>query len=403
MSAVQARGDDPPEPPAVQARGDDPPEPPAVQARGDDPPEPPAVQARGDDPPEPPVSEVAITEDVWGAPFEELARRRSVSRQPQAWQDRDELLALAARARALVVRNRTIVDEALLAGCPRLRIVARAGVGLDNIDVEAADRAGVVVTAPLGANAVSVAEHTVGLALALCRQTVTLDASCRAGNWSRIPGRELHGGRWGLLGAGATARACGRLATAFGMRVLAYDPYIDPAHPGLAAAGIELAPLDEVAAASDVLSCHLPATPQTRHLVGAAVLARMPAGALLVSAGRGEVIDEDALADALESGALGGAALDVRAQEPPARGRLEALGNVIFTPHIAGITTQSQQRILQVLADDIETVLSGGRAASSVGRCAEAGREPGAEERAGDEQAAGQPAARQQAAGQALP
>lgn len=320
----------------------------------------------------PETADVAVTEDVWGAPFEALAGRWSVIRRPGAWQDRDELVAVASRARALVVRNRTTVDEELLARCPRLCIVARAGVGLDNIDVEAADRAGVVVTAPLGANAVSVAEHTLGLALALSRQTVVLDAECRAGDWARKPGRELNGGQWGLLGAGATARACGRLATALGLRVVAYDPYIDPAHPGLAGAGIELAPLDDVAGGSDVLSCHLPATPQTRHLVGRDLLGRMPAGALLVSVGRGEVIDEAALADALESRALGGAALDVREQEPPARGRLESLRNVILTPHVAGITAQSQRRITQVLAADIETVLSGGRAASSVGRCAQA-------------------------------
>lgn len=351
---------------------------------------------------EPDAAEVAITEDVWGEPFADLARRRSVARRTGAWQDRDELIAVTGRARALVVRNRTVVDEALLARCSRLCIVARAGVGLDNIDVDAADRAGVVVTAPLGANAVSVAEHTLGLALALCRQTITLDASCRAGNWTRIPGRELRGGRWGLLGAGATARACGRLATALGMRVLAYDPYIDPAHPGLAAAGIELAALDEVVASSDVLSCHLPATPQTRHLVDRALLARMPSGALLVSVGRGEVIDEDALADALESGALGGAALDVRAQEPPVLGRLEARGNVIFTPHIAGITTQSQQLIMQTLADDIEAVLSGGRAVSNVGRCAQARPEPTLQEQSGDGQG-GQPSGRQPAAGQVSP
>jgi len=317
-------------------------------------------------------ADVGITEDVWGPPLEELAGRRPVLHRPGAWQDRDEVLAVAARVRALVVRNRTIVDEPLLARCPGLCIVARAGVGLDNIDVEAADRAGVVVTAPLGANAVSVAEHTVGLALALCRETVTLDAACRAGNWNRNPGRELRGRRWGLLGAGATARACGELVTALGMRVLAYDPYIDPRHPGLAAAGVTLASLDEVAAGSDVLSCHLPATQQTRNLVGRALIARMRPGALFVSVGRGEVVDEDALADALESGALGGAALDVRAQEPPVRGRLEALGNVIVTPHIAGITAESQQRILRVLADDIEAVLNGGHASSGVGRWAQA-------------------------------
>jgi D-3-phosphoglycerate dehydrogenase / 2-oxoglutarate reductase len=315
------------------------------------------------------TAEVAIAEGVWGPPLEELARRWTVIRLPAAGDDHEELAAAARRARALVVRNRTVVDEALLTQCPRLRIVGRAGVGLDNIDVAAADRAGVVVTAPLGANAVSVAEHTVGLALALSRRTVALDADCRAGNWTRTPGQELSGGTWGLLGAGATARACGRLATALGMRALAYDPYIDPAHPGLAEAGIELAALHEVAAASDVLSCHVPATGETIRLVGRDLLARMRPGALFINVGRGEVVDEDALADAIESGSLGGAALDVRAAEPPARGRIERLANVILTPHIAGITAQSQLRILRVLADDIEAVLGGGHAAFSVGQC----------------------------------
>jgi D-3-phosphoglycerate dehydrogenase/(S)-sulfolactate dehydrogenase len=325
-------------------------------------------------PEQPDAVDVAVAEGVWGPPLEELARRRTVIRLPAVTGDSEELIATATRALALVVRNRTVVDEALLSRCPRLRIVGRAGVGLDNIDIPAADRAGVVVTAPLGANAVSVGEHAVGLALALSRRTVALDADCRAGNWSRTPGRELSGGTWGLLGAGATARACGRLASALGLRVLAYDPYIDPGHPGLAAAGIELAALAEVAAASDVISCHLPATAQTAKLVGRGLLAQLRPGALFINVGRGEVVDEDALADALESGSLGGAALDVRAAEPPVRGRIERLANVVLTPHIAGITTQSQQRILQVLADDIEAVLSGGAAASYVGRHQGTGR-----------------------------
>lgn len=317
----------------------------------------------------PGIVDVAVLEDVWGPPLEELASQHTVIRRGAAWPDRSALADVVTRARALVVRNRTQVDEALLARCPRLRIVARAGVGLDNIDVAAADRANVVVTAPLGANAASVAEHTIGLALALVRGTMTLDADCRAGHWSRRPGRELRGGTWGLLGAGATARACGELATALGMRVLAYDPYIDPRHPGLAGTGITLAPLGDVAAASDVVSCHLPATAETVGLVDRALIARMRPGALFINVGRGEVTDEDALADALESGALGGAALDVRAQEPPECGRMETLANVILTPHVAGITAQSQERIMRVLADDIDAVLSGGEAASAVGTC----------------------------------
>lgn len=312
--------------------------------------------------------DVVVTEDVWGAPFDELAQRRSVLRCPTAWQDSSRLVEVAGRTRALVVRNKTAVDAHLLTVSSGLKIVARAGVGLDNVDLVAADAVGVVVTAPLGANATSVAEHTLGLALALSRQTVELNADCRGGGWRRIPGRELSGGTWGLLGAGATARACGRLARGLGMRVLAYDPYIDPRHPELTGTGIELAALPEVVMLADVLSCHLPATRETADLVDAGLLARIRPTAFLINVGRGEVVDEDALADALESHALAGAALDVRRHEPSAPGRLEQLGNVILTPHIAGITGQSQLRVLEVLAADIDAVLDGNLAASAVGK-----------------------------------
>lgn len=310
--------------------------------------------------------DVAVTEDVWGAPLAELARTLSVLRAPSAWRSQAELAAAGSRARALVVRNRTRVDRELLEACPRLRVVGRAGAGLDNIDLEAASDRGVVVVAPLGANAASVAEHALGLALALARRVVPLDRDCRGGGWDRTPGRELSGGVWGLLGAGAAGRACGRLAAAIGMRVLAYDPYAGSRAAGLAAAGIRLAPLDEVAASADVLSCHLPATAATRHFVTADLLARMRPGALFVNVARGSVVDEDALAEALASGRLGGAALDVREQEPPPPGVLETMHNVILTPHVAGITEQSQERILRVLAADITAVLDGRRASAAV-------------------------------------
>jgi phosphoglycerate dehydrogenase-like enzyme len=310
--------------------------------------------------------DVLVTEDIFGAPLDDLATRRRVAFRPEAWQDRAALRELVSGARALMVRNRTVVDAELLAAAPNLRIVARVGVGLDNIDLVAARERGVAVSAPLGANAVSVAEHTLGLALALARRTARLDAGCRSGEWDRSPGTELHGGTWGLLGAGATGRACGRLAGALGMRVLAYDPYLEPDAPELTDAGIELVPLVEAATRSDVISVHLPATDRTRGLVDAALLARMRPTALLINVGRGEVVDENALAAALESGAPAGAALDVRAQEPPRPGRLDKLDNVLFTPHIAGITVQSQERILRLLTTDVDAVLSGGRPASAV-------------------------------------
>ncbi len=311
---------------------------------------------------------VVLTEDIAGEPLDELARELPLRREPDAWRDGARLRAALAGAAAVVVRNRTPVDRALLEACPELRIVARVGVGLDNIDVDAADDLGVVVSAPLGANAVSVAEHALGLALALARRVVPLDRDCRAGGWSRTPGRELAGRTWGLLGAGATGRACARLARGLGMTVIAHDPHLSPAHPELAELGIRLVGLEEVAAGSDVLSCHLPSTEATRGLIDAAFLARMRPDALLISVGRGDVVDEEALADALEGGRLGGAGLDVRAAEPPSPGRLERLDSVVLTPHVAGITAESQRRILEVLAGDIRAVCGGGEARHAVGR-----------------------------------
>nr|WP_246220758.1 NAD(P)-dependent oxidoreductase [Phytoactinopolyspora mesophila] len=292
----------------------------------------------------------------------------NVRHDPAAWSTPERIVAVAAGARALVVRNRAQVDAALLDALPALHVVARAGTGLDNIDLDAADQRGVVVVAPLGANALSVAEHTLGLALAVARRIVKLDVECRAGGWNRTPGLELSGRTWGVLGAGATARAVARVAAALGMAVIAYDPYVDAGDPELAQLGVRLAPLSEVMATADVISSHLPATDATRHLVDASLLAHVKPQALFVSVGRGEVVDEEALADALESGRLAGAGLDVREQEPPVPGRLEKLDNVVLTPHVAGITAQSQERIVGILAADIEAVLSGAPARHAVGQ-----------------------------------
>ncbi|MBO0891847.1 MAG: hydroxyacid dehydrogenase [Acidothermales bacterium] len=317
-----------------------------------------------------PETDVLVTEDVWGPAFDALARDLTVRVEADGWRRQGELPGLLAGVRALVVRNRTRVDRELLEKCGSLRVVARAGVGLDNIDVDAANELGVVVVAPLGANAVSVAEHTLGLALAVARRTVPLDRETRSGGWRRTPGRELSGRTWGLLGFGATARAVARLARALSMTVLAYDPYVPAADA--VTAGVTPAGLDEVVAGADVLSVHLPATAETRGLVGAELLARMKPDAILVNVGRGDLVDEDALADALVAGRPGGAALDVRASEPPVPGRLETLDNVVLSPHVAGITAESQHRIADVLATDIRAVLSGAPARAAVGTVKEA-------------------------------
>lgn len=317
---------------------------------------------------------VVVLEGVWGSPLAELAGSLDVVRDTDAWQDQEQLRQLLAGVRALVVRNRTQVTRELLVACPDLALIARAGVGLDNIDVAAADELGVVVVAPLGANAVSVAEHSLGLALALARQIPVLDRGTRDGRWDRLPGRELAGRTWGVLGAGATGRACARLARALGMDVLAYDPYIPADHPEMVELSLRLVGLDELADASDVISCHLPVTPETRGLLGASFFATMRSDALLVNVGRGEVVDEDALVAALVAGELGGAGLDVRSSEPPTPGRLEILDNVVLTPHVAGITAESQHRILEILAADTRAVLAGGTAVHAVGSATKARR-----------------------------
>lgn len=312
-------------------------------------------------------AEVTVVEGIWGPDFDDLARRRSVRRSPHPWTDRHPSADTDGSTRALVVRNRTEVSRHLLESAPALEVVARAGVGLDNVDLDAADELGVVVVAALGINAVSVAEHTLGLALAVARRLPVLDAQVRAGEWTREPGRELAGGTWGLLSAGATARATAKLAQGLGMRVVAYDPYIAPDDPVLRQLDVTLLPLDHVVSGADVLSIHLPSTPETQHLVDERLLALMRPDAVLVNVGRGEVVDEEALADALEQRRIAGAGIDVREHEPPPPSRLHHLGNAVLSPHVAGVTRESQRRIGRALCEDIDRVLDGAEARHAVG------------------------------------
>jgi D-3-phosphoglycerate dehydrogenase / 2-oxoglutarate reductase len=312
-------------------------------------------------------TDLLVVEGVKGPAFDQLAKRMRIDHQPDLWTDRDRLFEAASRTRALVVRNRTQVDAALLEAAPQLRVVGRAGVGLDNIDLAAADRAGVVVVAARGANAQSVAEHTVALALALARNVAVHDRATRLGHWNRSQGFELAGRTWGLLGAGATGRAVGSLVSCFGSRVIGYDTTVTAGNAQLLDAGIELVSLDRLIEESDVISIHLPATAETRNLVDRDFLRRMRSSALLINVGRGEVVDESALVEALTSGQLAGAGLDVRASEPPTPGLLETLDNVVLTPHVAGMTDEAQDRIVAMLASDIETLLSGGTALNAVG------------------------------------
>jgi len=305
---------------------------------------------------------ILISEDVWGAPFEELAERRLIHQDPNLWEDRNKLIEAIKDAQALVVRNRTKVTAELIAAAPNLKVIARAGVGLDNIDIAAADRAGVVVVAGLGANAVSVAELTLGLALALSRNIASQDQMTKSGSWTRTPGTEISGKTWGLLGCGATGRATANLLKGFNCRVLGYDPFFSGNQE------IQMVSWNELISQSDLISVHMPATPETIGSLNKDFFAQMKSSALLVNVGRGELINEQDLISALKEKTIAGAALDVRATEPPTVGELETLPNLNLTPHIAGITKESQSAINKILVENIDLVLSGKKATHAVGK-----------------------------------
>jgi D-3-phosphoglycerate dehydrogenase len=304
---------------------------------------------------------ILISEDVWGTPFQTLEGSFPITRNDDLWNNPDELKAALKDVKALVVRNRTKVTADVIAAAPGLKVIARAGVGLDNIDLKAADAAGVVVVAGLGANAVSVGELTLGLALSLLRNVPGHDVATRDGGWVRTPGRELSGLTWGLLGCGATGVATAKLIQGFNCSVLGYDPYAKNVP------GVELTSFEDVLKRSDVVSIHMPSTPETNGSINAATIALMKKEAIIVNVGRGEVINEADLIAALKAKTIAGAALDVRAQEPPTTGEMETIPNLILTPHVAGITKESQLRINQILTANIELVLNSKPATHAVG------------------------------------
>jgi D-3-phosphoglycerate dehydrogenase/(S)-sulfolactate dehydrogenase len=310
---------------------------------------------------------ILVSEDVWSADFEGLAQEFTVVREPDLWNKKEELAEKISTASALVVRNRTQVTRELIEAAPNLKVIARAGVGLDNIDVKAADDNGVVVAAALGINAVAVAEETLAMALAISRKLVELDSSTRAGQWNRKAGVEITGKTWGLLGFGATARATAELIRGFKCTVLAYDPFAKPEPDYLRSINTTMTSLDEVVKNSDFISIHLPATAETKNVINEELLSTMKKSAVIVSVGRGEVINEADLEAALKNGVIAGAGLDVRTQEPPQDKRFTDLSNVVLAPHVAGITAESQAAINRVLVSEIRAALTGGAQKYAVG------------------------------------
>lgn len=246
-----------------------------------------------------------------------------------------ELIELVRGCDGLIVGVDPVSERVIEAG--PLRVVVKYGSGTDNIDLSAADRLGVKVSSTPGANARSVAELTIALLFALARHVVVHDRTVRAGSWSRRGGIELAGKRLGVIGYGAVGREVARLAASLGMHVVAHDPFVE--NPD-----VELVDLDDLLASCDAVSLHVPLDDSTRGMIGAEALKRMRSGALLVNTARGGLVDEHALADALSSGRLGGAGLDVFADEPPVGSPLLRLENVVVSPHAGAATVEAAQR-----------------------------------------------------------
>ena len=276
------------------------------------------------------------------------------------------LLDVMPRADALVVRSETQVTPEVLAHAPRLRVVARAGVGVDNIDLEAATRSGVVVLNAPGANATSAGEHTVAVLLALTRQIPYANESTHAGRWERkkIKPIDLKGRTVGIVGLGKVGSVVATRLKAFDMHVIAYDPFVSANH--FEALGVEQVTLDEVFARTDVLSFHVPSTAETRHLLNADTIERLRSGAIVLNMARGDVVDQEALAAALRSGKIAAAGVDVFNHEPCTDSPLFGLPNVVVTPHTAGSSFEALEAVGRVIASSTLAALRGEAVSNAV-------------------------------------
>ena len=305
---------------------------------------------------------VLISEDVTGSGIERLKKRYLVQTDADLWKKDAELMKAIQGADALIVRNQTKVTAALLSKATTLQVIGRAGVGYDNIDVQAANQTGVVVSYSPEENAISVAEHVLGLLLALARKIPGADRSVKNGKWERkkYHGVELLGKTLGILGLGKIGARVALRAKAFGIRLLTYEAFLPTTHLHFTETGACLVSFDQLLAESDFLTVHLPLNEKTRGMLNIKAFEKMKPTAFLINTSRGEIVVEKDLVKALQEGKLAGAALDVRETEPPpAESPLYVLENVILTPHTAGLTYEAQEKVVDAIAEDVDRVLSG--------------------------------------------
>jgi (S)-sulfolactate dehydrogenase len=307
------------------------------------------------------MPDILVTEVLTGKEIDALARSFELVYSPELWKQPETLIETLAPFRALMVRNQTLVSRELLSRASRLEVIGRAGVGLDNVDLDAATKYGVVVAFTPEQNTNSVAELTIGLILSLARRIPAADRDTRSGKWNRhyFTGIEVTGKTLGIAGLGRIGLSTATKARALGMEIVAHDPFVDPDSARVLELRIRMVTLDELLADADFVSCHLPATKDTRGLFSYGAFCKMKPGAFFINTSRGEVVDEDGLIRALEEGRLAGAALDVRSSEPAATGPLSQMENIILLPHIGAFTREAQQRVMSAVCRDVGAVLSG--------------------------------------------
>ena len=308
------------------------------------------------------MSRIVIAEFMDESAIAQLAARHEVLYDAKLVDDPARLMSEAACADAIIVRNRTQVRGDLLAALARCKVVGRLGVGLDNIDVTACEARGMKVIPATGANALGVAEYVIATAMLLLRGAYRSSAEVAAGQWPRNAlsnGREIGGKTLGLVGFGSIGQLTAKLGQAMGMQALAYDAVLSASDPVFAHTGVRGMALDELLTHADVVSLHVPLVDSTRNLFDAQRIAAMRPGAVLINTSRGGIVDEAALAAALRSGKLGGAALDVFASEPlAANAAFAACPNLVLTPHIAGVSSESNQRVSFMIAQRVLEALA---------------------------------------------
>ncbi len=305
---------------------------------------------------------IIVTEFMDERAVAQLQAQHDVLYDPKLVDDAGRLATEARSADAIIVRNRTQVRGDLLAALTMCQVVGRLGVGLDNIDVQACEAKGIKVIPATGANALSVAEYVLASAMLLLRGAYQSTGDVLAGKWPRNAlgnGREIGGRTLGLVGFGSIGQLTARLAEGLGMTVIAHDPMLDETDAVFAQNNVASVGLDELLTRSDVVSLHVPLLDSTRNLFNVQRLKSMKKGAILVNSARGGVVDEAALADALKSGQLGGAAIDVFDSEPvPAENVFVGCPNLLLTPHIAGVSSDSNERVSALIAQRVLEELS---------------------------------------------